>query len=129
MTRLQSRRVNADLWMLDGVESHRAEEGAGEADRSLTSWREIMGTVKLTLEVPAEVMDAVRLPPSEVEGELRKELAAALYHRGVLSLGKARVLAQMSRWAFEDLLGARGIPRHYSEEDLQEDIEYAHGDQ
>ena len=88
-----------------------------------------MGTVKLTLEVPAEVMDAVRLPPSEVEGELRKELALALYHRGVLSLGKARVLAQMSRWAFEELLGERGIPRHYSEENLQEDIEYGHGDQ
>lgn len=115
--------------MLDAVESHRAEEAAGEPDRQTASWRETMGTVKLTLEVPAEVMDAVRLPPSEVEGELRKELALALYHRGVLSLGKARVLAQMSRWAFEELLGERGIPRHYSEENLQEDIEYGHGDQ
>ncbi|MFQ5873488.1 MAG: UPF0175 family protein [Dehalococcoidia bacterium] len=80
---------------------------------------------KLTLEVPAEVVDAVKLPPGEVEGELRKELALALYKRGVLSLGKARALAQMTRWDFEELLGQRGIARHYTRADLEEDIQYA----
>lgn len=82
---------------------------------------------KLTLEVPQEVVDAVKLPPAEVEGELRKELALALYRRGVLSLGKARVLARMSRWEFEELLGERKIPRHYTEADLEDDIQHAHG--
>lgn len=115
--------------MSDAVESDRAEEGAGRSDRQPADWRESMGTVKLTLEVPAEVIDAVKLPPSEVEGELRKELALALYRRGVLSLGKARVLARMSRWAFEELLGQRGIARHYGANELEEDIEYAFGDQ
>ena len=81
---------------------------------------------KLTLEVPQEIVDAVRLPPAELEGELRKELALALYRRGVLALGKARVLAQMSRWQFEELLGERKIPRHYTESDLEDDIRYAH---
>lgn len=37
---------------------------------------------KLTLEVPQEVVEAVKLPPAEVEAELRKELALALYRRG-----------------------------------------------
>lgn len=82
----------------------------------------------LKLEIPSDVVDAVRLPPAEVERELRKELALALYHRGVLSLGKARVLAQMSRWEFEQILGERRIPRHYTEEDLAEDLRFAHGD-
>ena len=37
---------------------------------------------KLMLEVPQEIVDAVRLPPAEVQGELLKELALALYRRG-----------------------------------------------
>lgn len=84
---------------------------------------------KFMLEVPAEVMAAVKLPPGEIEHELRKELALALYQRGVLSLGKARALAQMPRWDFEELLGQRGIVRHYTPADLEEDIRYARGSQ
>lgn len=83
---------------------------------------------KLMLEFPSEVVDALRLPPEEAEGEIRRELALALYRRGVLSLAKARVLAQMSRWQFEQLLGERRIPRHYTASDLAEDIAHAHGD-
>jgi predicted HTH domain antitoxin len=83
---------------------------------------------KLTLEVPSDVVDALRFPPEEVEGEIRRELALALYRRGGLSLGKARVLAQMSRWQFEQLLGERRVPRHYTALDLAEDIQHAHGD-
>jgi predicted HTH domain antitoxin len=82
---------------------------------------------KLTLEVPSEVIDALKLPPEEAEGEIRHELALALYRRGVLSLGKARVLAQMTRWQFDQLLGERRVPRHYTASDLAEDIQHAHG--
>ncbi len=83
----------------------------------------------LKLEVPAEVVAAVRLPTAEVERELLKELAVALYRRGALSLGKARLLAGMTRWDFDQLLGERQVPRHYSQEDLDADIAYAHGAQ
>jgi predicted HTH domain antitoxin len=82
---------------------------------------------KLTLEIPEEVQAALRLPPAEMEQELRKELALALYQREVLSLGIARKLALMTRWEFEELLAKRGVTRHYSEEDLQEDLDYARG--
>jgi predicted HTH domain antitoxin len=84
---------------------------------------------KMTLEVPTEVLEAVKLPSGEMEKEFRKELALALYQRGILSLGKARVLAQMSRWEFEELLGQRKIVRHYTDADLNEDIRYARGHQ
>jgi predicted HTH domain antitoxin len=83
----------------------------------------------LKLEVPAEVVAAVRLPTAEVERELLKELAVALYRRGALSLGKARLLAGMTRWDFDQLLGERLVPRHYSQEDLDADVAYAHGAQ
>lgn len=82
---------------------------------------------KLTLEVPPEVVGALRLPPDEMEGELRKELALALYRRGVLSSGKARLIAQMTRWQFDQLLAERQIPRHYTESDLEDDVQHAHG--
>jgi predicted HTH domain antitoxin len=82
---------------------------------------------RMLLEISEEVRAALRLPPGEVEGELRKELALALYQRQVLSLGKARALAGLTRWEFEELLGQRKVPRHYTEEDLREDLRYAGG--
>ena len=83
----------------------------------------------MTIDIPSEVMEAAKLPPGEQEEEFRKELAIALYRRGILSLGKARIIAQMTRWEFEELLGARRTPRHYSESDLEDDIRYAAGNQ
>ena len=80
---------------------------------------------KFMLEIPGDVVEAVKLPPGELEKELGKELALALYARRVLSLGKARALARMTRWDFEELLGQRGITRHYTQTDLDEDIRYA----
>jgi len=73
------------------------------------------GVLKFVMKIPESIVDALRLPPDEVEGELQKELALALYQRGVLSSGKASVLAGMRRWEFEELLGQRRIRRHYTE--------------
>ncbi len=80
------------------------------------------------LKIPAEVVDALRVPPDEIEDELKKKLALALYQRGILSSGKARILSGMIRSEFEELLGKRTIHRHYTEIDLGEDIAYARGD-
>jgi len=89
----------------------------------------MMETMKLALEIPGEVMNAVRLPPQEMEREFRKELALALYQRGALSLGKSRLLARMTVWEFEELLSQRQVIRHYTDAELAEDMRYARGDQ
>jgi predicted HTH domain antitoxin len=86
-----------------------------------------MQSTRLTLDIPGEVIDAMRLPPEDIEKEILKELALALYQRKIVSLGIARQLAQMTRWDFEELLGERNIPRHYTIHDAQEDIEYGLG--
>ena len=87
-----------------------------------------MSTI-LKMEIPNEVLNALKLPPQEIEKQLRRELALALYQRGVLSLGKARIFAQMTRWEFEEFLGERQVIRHYNERDLEEDISYGSGHQ
>ena len=43
----------------------------------------------------------------------------------MLPFGKARLLAGVGVREFAELLAARQIPRHYSEDDLQMDIDYA----
>lgn len=84
---------------------------------------------QLMLKIPEDVVEALRLPPEEMDVELRKELALALYQRRVLSSGKACVLAGVTRWEFEELLGQRRVLRHYTEKNLEEDIAYARSNQ
>ena len=66
--------------------------------------------MSVTLEVPNEVTQAMRLPPTEAEARLRLELAIGLYTQRLLPLGKAAQLAGLNRWEFDDVLGRRGIP-------------------
>lgn len=83
--------------------------------------------MEAVLRIPEDVIEALRLPPEDIEKELKKELALVLDQRGALSSGKACKLADLTRWEFEELLGQRKIKRHYTERDLEEDIEYANG--
>jgi predicted HTH domain antitoxin len=78
-----------------------------------------------TIEIDDEVYDALQLPERERSQAMKRELAASLYARDVLSFGKARALAEMSKREFQELLGEREIPRHYTEVELAEDLEYA----
>ena len=64
----------------------------------------------LSIEIPEDLMQAIKLPAAEAPARLRRELALRLYEKGLLGFGKARELAGMSRWAFHDLLGEEGIP-------------------
>jgi predicted HTH domain antitoxin len=82
---------------------------------------------QVTLEIPDDVVQAIKLPVEEVPIRLRRELALRLYEKGLLSFGKAHELAGMTRWAFHDLLGEEGIPRRYDEADLEEDLQTLQG--
>ena len=77
-----------------------------------------------SIDVPSDVYDSVNVPEDEREDVLRRELAVSLYQGGMLSFGKARELAGMSHREFHRLLGDRAIERHYTVEELTEDLEY-----
>ena len=81
--------------------------------------------MSVTLEIPDEVFQAMRLPPPEIEARLRLEVAISLYAQQILGLGKAAELAGLSRWELNQTLAKRGVPMHYSEKQLAEDIAYA----
>ena len=77
------------------------------------------------LSIPESAWEAISLPEHRKERELQRELALALYREDLLSFGKARQLAEMSKQAFGALLGERGIERHYGEQELAEDLRFA----
>ncbi len=79
----------------------------------------------LQLDIPESIARSLRLPAPEVEPRLRTELAVALYAQEILPFGKASELAELSRVAFADLVSQRNIPRHYTEDDLAQDLGYA----
>lgn len=72
----------------------------------------------ISIEIPREIVHATRMTPDE----LRRELAIHLFQEGKLSLGKAREMAGMTVWAFQQLLGSRGIPVHYGVKEYEEDL-------
>ncbi|MBW4495260.1 MAG: UPF0175 family protein [Oscillatoria princeps RMCB-10] len=81
--------------------------------------------MSLQLNIPDSVLQAIPLPEKRMEQELLKELAVALYSEELLSFGKARELARMSHYEFAQLVGERGVRRHYGEEELKDDLNYA----
>jgi len=73
---------------------------------------------RLILEISNDVAESLQLQPSEHRSRLQRELAVRLYQKGLLSFGKARELAQMTKWEFHTLLGDEAIERSYDLEEL-----------
>ena len=74
-------------------------------------------TAAVRIGIPRDVMHTARMSA----GDMKRELALALFQQDRLSFGKARELAGMTVWAFQQLLGSREISVHYDVEDYLED--------
>jgi predicted HTH domain antitoxin len=75
-----------------------------------------------SLEIPDDILDEARIPPSERAIVLKRELAIHLYAREILPKAAARRLSGMDRIAFDDLLAQRGIASRLTAEDLDADL-------
>ncbi|MEK7256261.1 MAG: UPF0175 family protein [Bacteroidota bacterium] len=71
-----------------------------------------------TIHVPDQILASSGLN----EQEFLIELAACLYERKILSLGKAAAFAGIHRMQFQRELGKRKIPIHYTVQDLETDL-------
>jgi predicted HTH domain antitoxin len=76
----------------------------------------------IAIDIPREILHAARISPAEV----RRELAILLFAQGRLSFGKARELAEMTHWQFQQLLASRSIDLHYDLDDYQQDLNTLH---
>jgi predicted HTH domain antitoxin len=74
------------------------------------------------LEIPDDILDEARIPPSERASVLKRELAVQLYAREILPKAAARRLSGMDRVTFDDLLGQRGIASRLTPDDLDADL-------
>ncbi|OFZ18287.1 MAG: hypothetical protein A2Z20_11615 [Bdellovibrionales bacterium RBG_16_40_8] len=81
--------------------------------------------MEIIIDIPESVVQAIRLPEQRIEHDIRVELALSLYQQSILSFGKARELAGLGKYEFGKLLGERKIIRHYGQEELRQDSEYA----
>ena len=81
----------------------------------------------LHLDISESVAGSLRLPVQEIEPRLRAELALALYAQCILPFWKASELAAVSRYQLAELLGQRAIARHYADDELAQDLDYARG--
>jgi len=68
--------------------------------------------------IPDEILQSTRLTAAEI----MQELALALFQREKLTLGQASLLAGMSQWQFQQLLGSRNILVHYGAADFEADL-------
>jgi predicted HTH domain antitoxin len=76
----------------------------------------------LTLDIPEEILEEAKIPPSERQSTLLRELAVQLYARELLPKAAARRLSGMDRIAFDELLGQRGLESRLSVEDVDADL-------
>lgn len=83
--------------------------------------------MRLSIEVTEDLVQAIKLPAEEVPARLKRELAIRLYAKGLLSFGKARQLAGITRWDFHDVLGEEGVLHRYDIKELEEDLQTLEG--
>jgi len=77
-----------------------------------------IGSNSIALEIPREIPHLTKMTTEQ----LKQELAITLFAQGKISFGKARELAGLTIWQFQNELGRRSIPPHYDSEDFAEDV-------
>jgi len=82
-----------------------------------------MGKV-IQIEIPEEIITGIKIPEKDLEKIMKIELAIALYQKGYLSFGQARKITGLSKIEFINELAERKVERHYTEEDLRDDVEF-----
>jgi len=71
----------------------------------------------LVMKLPGDALASAKIPPAELERELRRRLAAALFSDGIVGGAAACRLADMSKAEFQHWLGEREVRQPLSAAD------------
>lgn len=77
---------------------------------------------EILLALPADSLIGAKIPPRELEGELRRRLAAALFSDGIISGAAACRMTGMSKAEFQNWLGERGARQPLDIADYEQDL-------
>jgi predicted HTH domain antitoxin len=80
-------------------------------------WDYPSGMKDLVMTLPREALASAKIPPAELERELRVRLAAALFSDGILGGAAACRVADMSKAEFQKWLGDHGVAQPLDVED------------
>lgn len=72
----------------------------------------------MIIEISDQILDKLSITKEEV----KLEVAVALHAREILTLEQASKMAEVGQLKFQQILGERKIPIHYSKEDFEEDL-------
>ena len=75
------------------------------------------------MRLPGESLIGVKIPPKELEAELCRRLAAALYSDGILSNAAACRMAGLEKTEFQCWLGEHNVTQPLEHGDVEQDSE------
>ena len=73
----------------------------------------------MLLEIPEEVLASAKIPRPQLESELRRRLAAALFADGVIGGAAACKLAGLGKAEFQHWLGEHGVSQPLDDADFE----------
>ena len=77
----------------------------------------------IEVQVPDSVLRALHASPADVARDIRVAAAVDWFAKGLLSQGRAAEMSGLSRWAFIQELGRRGVPAiNITIEELREEL-------
>ncbi|MFQ6056478.1 MAG: UPF0175 family protein [Methanosarcinales archaeon] len=80
--------------------------------------------IQTTISIPEDILFSAKIRERQLQSFIKKILAVELYREGLLSLGKAAEFAGVeTRWEMMTILKEKGVPLHYTIEDVKEDLD------
>ncbi len=76
----------------------------------------------ITINIPDSIEIALKLPESDRKRELTKYLAIKLYEKGIIGIGKASELCEISKIEFMKVLKDERVDLNYDDAELDRDL-------
>ena len=76
----------------------------------------------MSVEIPKDLARLLRIREKDLPKKVKETLGVELYREGIISIGKAAEIAELSKWEMFEILAMKKISLQYYPEDLEEDI-------